>query len=547
LIAIATFISLNKSGEKKTAEDYFLAGRSLPWWAIGTSLIAANIAADQIIGMNGDAYAMGIAIATYEWTAAIALIVVGKFLLPVYLKQKVFTMPQLLSQRYDQTVSTMLAILMLIMYVMVILPTILWLGAKAVNNLTGLELIPAMILLGLLSLAYSLYGGLKAVAVSDTLNGIGLLIVGIAIPLLGFHALGEGSVLGGLTTVVTSETEKLNAIGTADDPTPFATLFTGMIFANLFYWCANQYVIQRTLAARNLAEGQRGVLLSGFFKVLVPMLMMLPGVIAFHLYGNRLETIDLAYPQLVRDVLPSYAWGFFLAVLLGAVFSSFNSLLNSAATLFCLDVYEPLAARTLTDTERVSVAKRASVAIALFSFAVAPMLQHASEGLWQVIRIFTGFYNIPVIAIVVVGLFTTRVPAVAAKVVIVFHVVSYGCLQFLFKEQLPLHFLHLYAILFVIEVSIMLVLGWWRPRRAAWTFHRRDTLDLSPWRYAIPCAVSLLSCVVALYLLFSPVGLVGGVGPWFAPLLSLLLLANAGIWWAFVRGYWRADGMVEKT
>ena len=198
------------------------------------------------------------------------------------------------------------------------------------------------------------------------------------------------------------------------------------------------------------------------------------------MYGNRLETIDLAYPQLVRDVLPSYAWGFFLAVLLGAVFSSFNSLLNSAATLFCLDVYEPLAARTLTDTERVIVAKRASVVIALFSFAVAPMLQHASEGLWQVIRIFTGFYNIPVIAIVVVGLFTTRVPAVAAKVVIVFHVVSYGCLQFLFKEQLPLHFLHLYAILFVIEVCIMLVLGWWRPRRAAWTFHRRDTLDPEP-------------------------------------------------------------------
>ena len=157
LIAIATYVSLSKKGEKKTAEEYFLAGRTLPWWAIGTSLIAANIAADQIIGMNGDAYAMGIAIATYEWTAAVALIVVGKFLLPVYLKQKVFTMPQLLSQRYDKNVSTLLATLMLIMYVMVILPTILWLGAKAVNNLTGLDLILSMILLGGLSLACLLY------------------------------------------------------------------------------------------------------------------------------------------------------------------------------------------------------------------------------------------------------------------------------------------------------------------------------------------------------------------------------------------------------
>ena len=193
LIAIATFVSKTKSGEKKTAEEYFLAGRSLPWWAIGTSLIAANIAADQIIGMNGDAYAMGIAIATYEWTAAVALIVVGKFLLPVYLKQQVFTMPQLLSQRYDRSVSTLLAVLMLIMYVMVILPTILWLGAKAVNNLTGLELIPAMILLGGLSLAYSLYGGLKAVALTDVIQVVLLIFGGLFVTYKGLDLLSEGN------------------------------------------------------------------------------------------------------------------------------------------------------------------------------------------------------------------------------------------------------------------------------------------------------------------------------------------------------------------
>ena len=164
-----------------------------------------------------------------------------------------------------------------------------------------------------------------------------------------------------------------------------------MIFANLFYWCTNQYVIQRTLGARNLAEGQKGVLFSGFFKVLVPFMMMIPGVIAFHLYGGSLESIDLAYPQLIKDVLPVYATGFFLAVLLGAVFSSFNSLINSAATLFCLDIYAPLRGGTLSDSEMVTVAKRASVCIALFSFIVAPLLQYAPEGLWQIIRIFTGF------------------------------------------------------------------------------------------------------------------------------------------------------------
>ncbi|MCH1492422.1 MAG: solute:sodium symporter family transporter, partial [Luminiphilus sp.] len=445
----------------------------------------------------------------------------------------------------------MTVILFMLGYGLVTIPSVLYSGSLAVMKLfsvpelLGLEpqvaLPVTVVVIGVTGALYAVFGGLRAVAISDTLNGIGLLIMGLAIPLLGLAALGGGSVLSGLTTVVTSETHKLNAIGGSSDPTPFATLFTGMVFANLFYWCANQYVIQRTLAARDLAAGQRGVLFSGFFKVLVPFLMMLPGVIAFHLYGSDLASIDVAYPQLVRDVLPSYAWGFFLAVLLGAVFSSFNSLLNSAATLFCLDVYEPLSKRALSDGDRVRTAKYASVAIALFSFMVAPLLQYATEGLWQVIRIFTGFYNIPVIAIVIVGLFTTRVPALAAKVVIVFHVTAYGCLQFVFKEQVPLHFLHLYAILFLIEVCLMLGLGYWRPRTEGWTFHARTSVNLRPWVYAIPCAATLLSCVLALYLLFSPLGLVGGLSRAFVPLVSLLLLANAVIWWGFATGHWGRD------
>ncbi|MFB0971180.1 MAG: solute:sodium symporter family transporter, partial [Pseudomonadales bacterium] len=311
-------------------------------------------------------------------------------------------------------------------------------------------------MIGCIGALYAIFGGLKAVAVSDTLNGIGLLIIGIAVPWLGLSALGQGSVSEGLQIITTTDTHKLNAIGGPSDPTPFATLFTGMIFANLFYWCTNQYVIQRTLAAKNLAEGQKGVLFSGFFKVLVPFMMMIPGVIAFHLYGDGLQSIDLAYPKLIKDVLPLWATGFFLAVLLGAVFSSFNSLLNSAATLFCLDIYAPMKKTAVTDAHMLRVAKIASIVIALFSFIVAPLLQFAPDGLWQIIRIFTGFYNIPVIVLVLVGLFTRQVPAVAAKVVIVFHVISYGLLKFVFDDIVDIHFLHLYAILFFIEVGIML-------------------------------------------------------------------------------------------
>jgi SSS family solute:Na+ symporter len=551
-MGLVAFIAYRQTrGETDSAEGYFLAGRGLGAPIIAGSLLLTNLSAEQLIGLNGSAYGFNLSSMAWEVTAAVATVFMAFIFLPRYLAGAFTTLPEFLNQRFDDDVRRMTVILFMLGYGLVTIPSVLYSGSLAVMKLFTIPELLAIddewalpltvVTIGATGALYAIFGGLKAVAVSDTLNGIGLLIMGLTVPLLGLALLGEGSVFSGLTTVVTSETHKLNAIGASNDPTPFATLFTGMVFANLFYWCANQYVIQRTLAARNLAEGQKGVLLSGFFKVLVPFLMMLPGVIAFHLYGADLASIDLAYPQLVRDVLPSYAWGFFLAVLLGAVFSSFNSLLNSAATLFCLDVWEPMQGKVLTDAQRIQVAKRASIAIALFSFVVAPMLQFATEGLWQIIRIFTGFYNIPVIAIVVVGLFTRKVPAVAPKVVIVFHVITYGCLQFLFKEQIPLHFLHLYAILFIIEVAIMLVFGLWRPRTEAWIFHQQQALDLNPWGYGIPCAVTLLSCVLALYLLFSPVGLVGGLSHYFVPCLMIIVLVNIGVWWYFFVSVSRKD------
>jgi SSS family solute:Na+ symporter len=302
-----------------------------------------------------------------------------------------------------------------------------------------------------------------------------------------------------------------------------------MILANLFYWGTNQYVIQRTLGAQSLAQGQKGVLFSGFFKLLVPYFMMLPGIIAYHMYAGELKTIDLAYPALVADVLPVYLGGFFLAVLLGAVFSSFNSLLNSAATLFCLDIYQPLRKKHYSDAQLIRIAKVVSVVIALFSFAAAPLLQYAPEGLWQVIRVFTGFYNIPIITLVLVGLFTKRVPAVAAKVVVVFHVVAYGLLQFVF--DLNISFIHIYAILFVIEVSIMLLLGSRYPAQA-WHYPDRSVVDMTPWRFAKPTAIILFAAIVLSYLLFSPIGLVGGLTSafwgWFVLVVSVA--AAACLW-----------------
>ena len=434
-----------------SSEGYFLAGRGLSAPFIAGSLLLTNLSAEQLIGLNGSAYGFNMSAMGWEVTAAVATVAMAFFFLPRYLRGGFTTLPQFLASRYDDDVRRISVALFLLGYGLVTIPSVLYAGSVAVlklfdvPSLTGasysVSLGITVVVIGAVGALYAILGGMKAVAVSDTFNGIGLLVVGVLIPVLGLRLLGAGDVSEGLGILVSEHPQKLNAIGSPDDPTPFGTLFTGMIFANLFYWCSNQYVIQRTLSAKSFAEGQKGVLFSGFFKVLVPFFMMIPGVIAFHLYGPGLGSIDLAYPQLVRDTLPTWAMGFFLAVLLGAVFSSFNSLINSAATMFTLDVLQPLRHKKLDERALVNSAKWGSLAIALVSMGVAPLLQFAPDGLWQLIRMFTGFYNIPIIAIVLIGMLTTRVPAIAVKIAISFHLLAYASFQFVFKAQIDIHYI----------------------------------------------------------------------------------------------------------
>lgn len=541
-MALVAWWSFRQSaGGTATKDGYFLAGRNLGGLFIAGSLLLTNLSAEQLIGLNGSAYGFNMSSMAWEVTAAAATIAMALIFLPRYLKSAFTTLPEFLHDRFDPDVRRLSVILFMLGYGLVTIPSVLYSGSIAVirlfdiPDLFGVSQFEALVItvltIGIAGSVYAVFGGLKAVAVSDTLNGVGLLIVGIAAPALGLIALGNGSFLEGLNTVVQTHPEKLNAIGSADDPIPFGTIFTGMIFANLFYWCTNQYVIQRTLAARNLAEGQKGVLLSGFFKIMVPLFMMIPGIIAYHLYGPGLTRIDESYPALIRDVFPIWMMGFFLAVLFGAVFSSFNSLLNSAATMFTLDIYAPTRRTPLSDRQAVRIAMVASVVIALFSFFVAPMLWFASEGLWQIIRIFTGFYNIPIVAIVLVGLFAPRAPAIGAKIVIGFHIIAYGLLKFAFADVVTLHFLHLYAILFVIEVGIMLLAGRIAPRPTAWRMPNTAKVDLTPWRFARPVAFTLMSCLVGLYVTFSPIGLANGeIGVSFAAAIGALLIANIWYW-----------------
>jgi len=324
-MALVAYISYRRTvGEVSTQDGYFLAGRGLSSVFIAGSLLLTNLSAAQLIGLNGSAYGYNLSSMGWEVTAAVSTVAMAFIFLPRYLAGAFTTLPQFLSDRFDEGLRRMTVVLFMVGYGLVTIPGVLYSGSIAVLQLFDVPslisvtysqgLVITIIIVGCIGAMYAIFGGLRAVAVSDTLNGIGLLIIGVLVPILGLSALGDGSVSAGIQIITSSETDKLNAIGSSNDPTPFGTLFTGMIFANLFYWCTNQYVIQRTLAAKNLAEGQKGVLFSGFFKVLVPFLMMIPGVIAFHLYGSGMESIDLAYPALIRDVLPKYMAGFFLAV-----------------------------------------------------------------------------------------------------------------------------------------------------------------------------------------------------------------------------------------
>ncbi|MDW8555007.1 solute:sodium symporter family transporter [Staphylococcus xylosus] len=520
---------------------FFLGGRGLTGGFIAGALILTNLSAEQLIGLNGQGYQNNLSSMGWEVTAGFSVIILATILLPKYLGGAFTTLPEFINNRFDKQTRLLIVLLFMVGYGFITIPSVLYSGSLAVLQIFD---IPNMFhityeqsiwvivwVIGIIGMLYAILGGLKAIAISDTLNGIGLLIVGVLVPILGFIALGNGSLLEGMKAVATDHPEKLNAIGSNKDDVPFGSIFTGMIFANLFYWGTNQYVIQRTLGAKSLAEGQKGALFTGFLKILVPFLMMIPGVIAYHLYGSGLKNMDLAYPTLVKDVFPTFLDGFFLAVLLGAVFSSFNALLNSASTLFVYDIYKVLINNKATDRQMIRVSQWFGVILALATFFISPMLMNAPQGLWTIIRQFTGFFNIPIIAIVLVGIFAKKVPAIAPKIVIIAHVIVYYLLiwglPMFFKYEMAINFIYIQGLLFVIEVLVMLIIGMTKPLDIPFKFSPNPKVDMTPWKYTIPVTVLLLGSIVFTFILFSPIGLAAQhhiVSSWFWPSIVLLVI-----------------------
>ncbi|MCV6604040.1 MAG: sodium/sugar symporter, partial [Porticoccaceae bacterium] len=417
IIFLAQWVSREKPGHEKNTEDYFLAGKSLPWWAIGASLIAANISAEQIIGMSGSGYALGLGIASYEWMSAITLIIVGKYFLPIFLKHGIYTMPQYLEQRYDHRVRMIMAVFWLALYVIVNLTAILWLGALAINTVTGLDLVYGLVILGVLATAYSLYGGLKAVAFTDIIQVVLLVFGGLLVTYLTLDQIGgDSGVLGGFNQLTERLPEKFDMILSPDNPfykdlPGISVLVGGMWIMNLSYWGFNQYIIQRALAAKSVQEAQKGIAFAAYLKLLMPVIVVLPGIAAVVLAPN-LSAPDQAYPEMMK-LIPAGLKGLVFAALIAAILSSLGSMMNSISTIFTMDIYRSF--KPDTDTHKlVSIGRVvALVAIVIAMIVAKPLLGNFSQA-FQFIQEFTGFFTPGIVVLFLLGMFWKKTTATAA-------------------------------------------------------------------------------------------------------------------------------------
>ena len=421
IIGLATYVSRKESGQERSAEDYFLAGRSLPWWAIGASLIAANISAEQIIGMSGQGFVVGMAIAVWELTAAIALIVMAKFFLPLFLEKKIYTMPQFLEQRFDKRVSLVLSFFWLTVYVFINLTTVLWLGSLAINTLTGLSLLNGLIILAVLSLAYSLSGGLKAVAMTDIVQVVLLIFGGLAVSFIALGKISQGQgVIEGLSIVYTELPDKFDMILSPDNlsyqnlPGIWILIGAGVWIGHFAYWGFNQYITQRALGAKSIKEAQKGVMFAAYLKLLMPLVIVLPGICAAMLFPV-LEKSDQAYPTMM-SLLPNGLLGLTFAALIAAIVSSLASMTNSISTIFTMDIYKTFSSKEPSQAKLISTGRKAVVISLVTAVIVAQPLLGSFDSIFQFIQNFTGLFTPGILVIFLVALFWKKATTLSVLV-----------------------------------------------------------------------------------------------------------------------------------
>lgn len=458
------FVSRNKDGKTKNSQDYFLASKSLAWWAIGASIIASNISAEQFIGMSGSGFAIGLGIASYEFIAAATLIIVAVFFLPIYLKANIYTMPQFLEIRYDKRVKTIMAFFWLLVFIFVNLTSILYLGSLAINKIMGVDMLWSIIGLALFAGVYSIYGGLKAVAITDLIQvifliGGGLLTTYVA---LNYYSGGEGGIAG-FQMLLENVPEKFDMILDKNDPNytylpGIGVILGGLWVTALYYFGCNQYIIQRALAAKSLKEAQMGLIFAGFLKIILPLIVVIPGIVAFAL-NAPIEKPDQAYPWLMHSFIPSGIKGIAFAALVAAVVSSLASMINSISTIFTMDIYKEYFAKNATEKKLVNIGRLFGIFSLIIAVIIAPALGTLDQA-FQFIQEFTGFVSPGALAIFVLGFFWKKANANGAIAAALGTFIFSLLLLWLLPE---ISFIDRMGYVFLLCVLVMVIMGLLQP------------------------------------------------------------------------------------
>lgn len=517
-----------KDEDLSSKEGYFLAGRGLPGIVIAGSLMMTNLSAEQLVGTNGQAFSGSMSSMAWEATSAFALIILAFVLLPRFLKGGIATIPEFYEMRYDTFTMRMFSIMFLIAYVVTMLPTILYSGSVALAKIFDIQgifhcsyfmaILIVCFATGIIGMCYSVFGGLKAVAYSDTINGVGLIIGGFMVPILGVFALGklgggDGSFFAGLKYLATATPEKMNAwadpLSTAPY-VPWPLLFTGMFVNNMFYWATNQSIIQRSLGGKNLAESQKGAIWAGFFKCLDVFVIVLPGIIAYQLLtaqGNIDTSVgsagDQAYPLLVMQVMPKPVMGFFAAVMFGAILSSFNSVLNSSSTIFALNIWQPIWGKDADADKTVKVGKYFGLIVGIISIVISPFVMYFGTGIMNFINECWGFFSMPILVAVLFGMLSKKAPSIAPKITVPVHIVLYGLTKII-PACGKIHYLYWVFVLFVIECIIYWVCIKVCPRKVDFEMPDAKVMDMTPWKTGKIWATVGVLVVVLMYVICSP-------------------------------------------
>ena len=520
LVGLLTWY-ITRKDDHASSDGFFLAGRSLSFPLIAGSLLLTNLSTEQMVGLNGAAFTDGFSVMVWEVVAVVALVAMALFFLPRFLKSGVATVPEYLAIRFDRQTQVITNLIFLVAYVGILLPIILYTGATGmigildIKGMLGIDHTTALWLIvwvvGIIGALYALFGGLKTVAVSDTLNGIGLLIGGFLIAWFGLSVLGGGDLMTGVDKMSAAREGGFNSIGGADSSVPFGTIFTGVLLLHFFYWTTNQQIIQRTFGAKSLAEGQKGVLLTGALKLFGPLFLVIPGMVAFAMFAGQDIKADHAYGMLVNKVLPAPLTGFFAAAMIGAILSSFNSALNSSCTLFSLGLYKNTLKTDASEEQVVRSGKVFGWIVAIAAMSIAPLLANTSS-IFEYLQKMNGLYFIPIFSVVLVGMLTKRVPPKAAKIALItgFTVIAVGYFVHPFDKIVDsIHEFHFLGIVFTYLVVMMLVIGERDPLKQEFEQEDVKAVDMTPWKHAKLSGVILLGIVLAIYVVFADFSVLG--------------------------------------